>query len=311
MGKLGGLLDESVEEQPSSTRAAPVESKTELIEIVRQMQGRDTALVGPEKPALEQGRHTMDSWKEHMSRIGRCGLVEYDMVVAEAGESGVPTPAIGEDARSRLHRGSGEAFECIAADVGHRSHAYATQAVVLENLDRDRDDCFALGVASTSSFFQASDIGFVNFNDALQTVAFGAHHSATKLMEPRPSRLVALQTENSLDPEGVRPVLVARDLPRREEPGPQRRTRPMEDRAGEDGRLLFATRAHQQGSRRSPRRPAPAASRANKALRPANPLQVGETTPLIGEGRVELRPIAWIIRPCLEFRSWNRQDHNM
>jgi hypothetical protein len=55
------------------------------------MQDRDTALVGAEKPSLEQGRCTMDSWQKQLSRIGRCGLVEKDMIVAEVGAAGVPT----------------------------------------------------------------------------------------------------------------------------------------------------------------------------------------------------------------------------
>jgi hypothetical protein len=63
---LGGLLEKSVEQEATSPGGASVEPEGELVQVVGKLGLRDAALIRPEKPALDERRHAVRSWQQHM-----------------------------------------------------------------------------------------------------------------------------------------------------------------------------------------------------------------------------------------------------
>ena len=59
-----GLLEEAVEEQTPMASRTAVESKGELVEVVRQMRSVWPALVRPKQPSFQKRGDTMDPWQQ-------------------------------------------------------------------------------------------------------------------------------------------------------------------------------------------------------------------------------------------------------
>src|SRR3989449_10855459 len=59
-----GLLEEAVEEQTPMASRTAVESKGELVKVVRQMRSVWPALVRPKQPSFQKRGDTMDPWQQ-------------------------------------------------------------------------------------------------------------------------------------------------------------------------------------------------------------------------------------------------------
>lgn len=69
-----------------------------------------------------------------------------------------------------------------------------------------------------NAFFPCSPIGFINFNDAMQTVATRTNHRSTQLVQQHPCRLIASDPKSALQPQSADSVLLTRDMPHRSKP---------------------------------------------------------------------------------------------
>ena len=126
-------------------------------------------------------------------------------------------------------------------------------------------------------------------------------------MEPCPGGLVAAEPKGALEAERAGPVLLAGDLPRAEEPVAQL-ARPLEERARGRGHLSSAHGTHVEATPRAPGGGSPVALRADKALRPAQALQVRHARLLVGKELAELDEGARIVDARSRLR-WRRFGH--
>ena len=91
------------------TGAAAVETECEFIEVVVEVVELDAALMGAQKPSLEQGGDPVDGGHRDMGRLTARRQVGHPMPVAGLLESAVAAPGIGQDLAVRGARRSGYA----------------------------------------------------------------------------------------------------------------------------------------------------------------------------------------------------------
>ncbi len=92
----GGLLEQPVEQQPSSSGGPPVEPEGELVEVVGQVLPADPVVQGAGCPSFEQRGNQVRSGHDRVEitgQIARAGLMSEAVV----GESGEHQSAIGVD----------------------------------------------------------------------------------------------------------------------------------------------------------------------------------------------------------------------
>lgn len=311
MRHLDRLLDEPIEQESTGTRASSVEAKRELVQVVRELSLRDTSLVCSKEPALDERGHLVGPRQLDVRWVGRSRLVDDDMIVPEGGNVRVSTPAVREDGGAGLHHVLHEGTEARSLHVRDPAHSNTAEPLLVHDFHGDRDDRFALGLAAPGPAFDTSDVGFVDLNDAIQPLAAGANHRASELMEPRPRSLVALEAQDPLEPQGIRAVLLTRDLPCREKPGAQRPPRPVEDGPGQHGAASFALLAHEKAAGGTPGVTFPTATRADEAAWPPQSLQVRQAARFIGEELVKLKAVPGVVHPRREIRRMSSHDHNI
>jgi|GEM_PF-4947225 len=61
-----------------------------------------------------------------------------------------------------------------------------------------RNEHFRFGLAASHAHFQAAQQCLIHLHPTAQTVPPRAHHGATELVQPTPSRLVTAQPQNPL-----------------------------------------------------------------------------------------------------------------
>lgn len=136
---LNGVLDEPVEQHASSTRTAPVEPESDLVEVVREMLLADTALKSTQQPSLQQGSDPMGGRHQHVGRIWGGGE-DSDLVSgAEGPETGVRGPSV-RIVAPPFHKLRHKAEKALGRHVGHMPRADASESPRLLDLDSDGDE---------------------------------------------------------------------------------------------------------------------------------------------------------------------------
>ena len=137
-------------------------------------------------------------------------------------------------------------------------------------------------------------VGLVHLDAARQPVPAWPDHGAAELVQPRPRRLVASQTQGSLQPQGAHPTLLVGDPPHRPKPRRQWRPRVLEDRPRRHRGLVGAVRALPPPFPDAPGL-RPITARAPKSLRPPELLQIRLTRLLGRESALEFGHISGIL----------------
>ena len=136
-----------------------------------------------------------------------------------------------------------------------------------------------------------------------QSVAPGANHRTAQLVQPRPDRLIALETKLTLQSQSTNPIFLAGDQPHGQEPELQRLPRPLEKGPRRDGCLTMAGRTFPQTL--SSRRPSSVhfTFRTSKTVRPPKALQIGTTILVSLKTPPKLNQICRIILPFHQIAS--------
>ena len=168
-----------------------------------------------------------------------------------------------------------EALVAYVAD-SRQSNAANPRAVLF---GRDYHNVLLHSPSATYSLSFAAHVGFVDLNASGQSVAPGANHRTAQLVQPRPDRLIALETKLTLQSQSTNPIFLAGDQPHGQEPELQRLPRPLEKGPRRDGCLTMAGRTFPQTL--SSRRPSSVhfTFRTSKTVRPPKSLQIGTTIP--------------------------------
>src|SRR5512134_3070553 len=114
-------------------------------------------------------------------------------------------PAIHRFGSSR--RGSrltGRRGSAARGNIFDASHADAAGAPPLD-LGRDHHDRLLVRLSPDNAGFPAAHVRFIDLHFTVQKVTPWLHHRPPQLVEPRPGRLVAAQTENALHASALTP----------------------------------------------------------------------------------------------------------
>ena len=198
------------------------------------------------------------------------------------------------DRGARRDHAPGEVERDRAAQVRNALEADATRLVGVRQFDRDQHDRLDGTATALAATRWRAEIRLVQLDQVVQQLPIGPNHCPPQLVQKRPGGSIAAEPERALQPERADPTLLVGHVPGRREPRLQIDLRAIEDRAGQQPLLPTACSAAQGAIAHPPER-STTTGRADWALRPAQPLQVGSTGRLIREPATHLRPIPRII----------------
>ena len=259
-----------------------------LVHVVGQMLGAD-AVVRAFQPRLEIGEcavHARELLGSAVRIADGSGLV-----VVLLAQRGVSLPAVRQQRAAWLHRSLDERYKRLGRDIPHYGEPYAARTATTHLDGTDDDGLVAVPLTSaTESLLGPAHVRFVHLDGAREAVSFGAHHRAAELLHHRPSRLVPVEPELSLELKRREPGGVGRHQVGRPEPQVQRKPGAVHDRACRHRCLMPARAALQQSPRIQFVRFSMAASRTPVPVGPTAFQQVPPTVVLGSEARVTDRP---------------------
>jgi hypothetical protein len=151
-----------------------------------------------------------------------------------------------------------------------------------------RNDDQRLGGATSPFVARSADLSLVHFHPARELIPARTHHRAPKFMENGPGGLITAPAQNSLHSQSAGSIFLAGNLPDGPEPGPQRQTTILENRAGGYRSPMMACRADSSAAPRRPSFP-PLAAGTAETRGPPQTFQVRATLVLRSETLFQLK----------------------
>jgi hypothetical protein len=293
---LRGLLDQAVEELTAGSRGPAVEAEGELVQVLVEMAGSDSTLMGAEKPPLEQRGDEVDTGHDLMAELS--ALADVGDLVPETirGQPTVALPAVGVNNRAGFDALLHEAQEVWARGIVDRGETDSSHAVAIF-LGSHGDQGLRTGSASSYPFLFPSHVSLVHLDPPRESVSVRPNHRPPQLVKHCPDRLVSLHTELTLKAQRANPTLLARDQPHRAEPQSQWETRAVEDGSRRRRNLVMAVGSFQHASPRIDPRMARPAARAAEPLGPPKPREVLPASVRGSESSFELKQGGRIVFP--------------
>ncbi len=235
-----GLLQQPVEELSPATGCPSVKPEHEFVKIMVQISMRHTALMNSKQPSLEQGCGPVNARKENPGSCTSSTIQNRRVVrITQTFQPSVAKPPICDDHATSGDVLADESSENTPVLISDPFHPYATN-LFASLFCRHTDE----NLVSFSSNF-----GFVNLNLPVELFPTGSNHSPAKLVEHRPSGLVAPQAQGSLQSQGTDSALLIGNPPNRPEPEAQADFASFKDRSNCDANVPMAASASQQASR--------------------------------------------------------------
>lgn len=238
-----GLLQQPVEELPPAAGCSSVKPEGEFIKIMIQIPMRYAALMDPKQPPLEQGRDPVNAGKVHQRGGAPPAIQDRGiMLVAQPLQTPIAQPPICDDHAAPDNVLADESSENPSTGISDSFHPYATD-LAASLFCRHTDE----NLVSFSANF-----GFVDLDLAVELFPTGSNHCPTKLVEHRPSSLIASQAQGSLQSQSTDSALLIGNPPDRTEPEPQANFASFKDRTGRNSDIPMAASTSQQTPRGLP-----------------------------------------------------------
>ena len=224
--------------------APAVEAEDEFIEVGLEVLAAQP-VIDAQGPDLEVGEDPVNPGQDDVGSH----LADDMGIVGDAGSAGISGPTIGLGDGPRAEIDGEEGVEAGGRVIGDLAEADATGAeAAVFDLDCADDQHFALMAAPAAAgdwiiFAAASDLGFVNLDEAGQGATTGRQHAAAQLGADQPRRLVRAEGELALQLQSRDPIGVGSHQISRPEPGGQRQLEVMHDGSGGDRGLATAAGA--------------------------------------------------------------------
>src|SRR6266404_664790 len=150
------------------------------------------------------------------------------------------SPAIGVDGASRGDSLLDETMQVVSRRIGDLPEANSANASPIF-FGGNHNERFTPSISGMSSWRDATDEGFVNFDSPDKALSPRPNHGPAQLVQPTPSRFVTAQSQDALNAQGAGTGLLAGDQPGCTKPDLQGQMRPLKDRTSSDSGLT-ATR---------------------------------------------------------------------
>lgn len=165
-----------------------------------------------------------------------------------------------------------------------------------EQFHGDRHQHFASGAAPALAVSDASKESLIHFDVSGQHVVPGMADCARVPAQHCPSRKVGAKSKNSMQRFGENAIFSGGQMPGGRKPYGQRCSGVMKDRASRGGYATDASLAPPPSAFHAPGRGA-ATIRANKALWPANPIEIVEAFSIIVKPSHKFGVVARVVNP--------------
>ena len=236
--KNHSLLQESIEEQPTRLRCPPVEPEGELIEIIIQMLRTNRSLMRAEQPSLEQRDGQVNSGEKILAQF--VGVVEHLVSIAKIPQPAVGSPPVGLNESSRLNNLNESWQKNRCRRISNANHSYPSDLPSI-SLGGNQYQTLAGCTSSPLTLARTPDEGFIDFDNAAQTIPTGPHHSPAQLVQPIPSGSVASQTQHPLKTQGTCPGFLVGQIPYGLKPKSQWLVRVCKESARGRRKVMFTT----------------------------------------------------------------------
>jgi len=272
---LNRLLYEAKKKKSASLGSAAIESERKLVKVIVEMLMTHSPVKRPHQPSLEKRNdvvHTRQQliWSFFLS-LEKRKLVD----VAFPFQRRIAQPRVRMYGAAWFNAFLDERDQTVRRGIWYSLHANPTDAFPILLSRNDYQDLpFRLTAANAT--FRSAEICLVNLNSTGKSVPPRSYHCSPQLMQPGPGSLVAAQSKNALESEGIAPRFLVRHEPHSLKPSAKGFPRLLEDRSGSRRRLVLARCAAQQASGTCPGT-IPATGRAMKTIWPPNAPQIVST----------------------------------
>jgi len=224
----------------------------------------DSTLMGAQQPPFQQRHHLMYTGKEVLTfRL----TALHTSVVCIATQPQISVQSVCSHGAAWFNRLGNEAVQTGLGQVGDvpQSDTVDTLAVFLRGNDNYG---LVLRQSSKNIFSLAAPLGFIHLDRSPQTIPARPHHGSTEFVQPCPCRHIAAQAEHLLQAHCTGTILLARNMPDRPEPHPQRLSGVLKHSPCGHRTLVATCSTNQSSPRCRPVSGAPA-SGANEAFGPS------------------------------------------
>lgn len=253
----------------------------------------DTSLMSAEEPAFEERGYPVHTGQHGHCRFTTAKENSAVVLVSETWESAVSLQPVGDDDCAGLYSFLHKRQQARLRGVRYTLHS-GPAGRTTTNLDSDSHQRLVPDVSAAPACLETTDEGLVHLDRPGQSVPAWPDHSAPDLVEPSPSRTVATQSKDPLEPKCTCTVLLTDHPPDGPEPDRQRTTRVLEDGTRRHRHLLSAGRAHPQTTRRPPTS-GPLAGRASFPVWPSESRKILATGLVGTESGLQFPKGSWVI----------------
>ena len=237
------LLYQSVEKLSAGTGCSTVEPKCVFIKVVVKMKMLHPALVGSQQPSLEQCSNAVDL-RQHIPANSSFFSDDF-MHVAQFGQAPIASPSICLDSAPRL-----DSLLNGSSQAGARCIRYAPESnspdPTFFKLYHNNNQRLACCSSAPLSWFLPTYEDLVCLHRARKSVPSRSYHGTAELVHPRPSRMIAAQTKQTLQSQRVCSIFLTRHVPDSTKPKQQRLLCVLKNCTSRNGSLEATTSTVEQ-----------------------------------------------------------------
>jgi len=251
----------------------------------------NTTLISSQQPTLEQRSNAVDFGQQVSANVSF--FSDNFVYVTAFRQLPVAFPSVRLDSAARFNILFNSPFQawprCIRCTPEPNSPDFT-----FFNLYHDNNQRFTRCTTTPLPRFFPTYVDLICLNGTRQTVSSRSYHSAPELVQPSPGSPIRTQIKNTLQSQGVRPILLTSEVPDSTKPKPQRFPGAMEYRTRCNVGFEPARGTPVDTSVPRPRFLIPAVG-TSKAFGPAKLEQILETSFLSREPFFELKQCFWIV----------------
>ena len=205
-----GLLYNSIEKLTSRPRFPAVEPKGELVQAIIQVQYTHGSLMRSQQPPFEQRNNSVYQWQQILTNVG----LSPDALVgiSQALQVAVPTPAIGSHNSAWLDTLLDSSFQTLCRGIEYSAKADSPDAITIL-LGCDKYQCLPRCTTATLTWLLSTDVRFIDFYHARETVSPRPYHGVAQFVQPRPRGSVTAQAQGPLQAQRADSVFLVRYVP--------------------------------------------------------------------------------------------------
>ena len=259
----------------------------------------DCPLMRAQQSAFDQSGDAMNAWHADMGRIASVRNNNPVVFVGAFRQVVVASPPVGQNLGTFLGYIADESRKDFARDVRQPAHPHATKSLWRMNLKCNGHDL--LFWARSSSFtacIGAANVGFIPFNATAEAVPVRTNHGLFQFVQPRPSRLIAPDAENTFQTERASSILRADYEPHGGEPLSHRCSRPIKNSSRRYRYLTSALSTVKVASTRRPWLCLRSVTSTFISLRPTATRNIATAHRLIGKPLLKLLVVSRIVLSC-------------